>query len=306
MSSLDNTVSLLHGSYAVWNAIQCVPLLTSTELPDGYSLTYFPFAVGTHLSLALAAPPSFRRLHSMVSLVVYTPLLKPGNDAMGAKYHAAATIAYLMGRHLEDNQTQTPKQTQQFATTEPKPTPIPLAGRVLAGVLGVSQLGISCYFTLHYFLGNPSSYEPFIRHLLVTQDKIPLVRLTSEFLRGVYLAGTYTVTPIGWCHATLLTQAVVQNSRRDCYTILKSIGIQLRCRPKSYCTRLPGSRVEEATIWRDTCIRMVPPVCPHLESSVPHCTSVGLLRSSTMTRPSRNDQVIEIFIICYNIYILPS
>ena len=52
-------------------------------------------------------------------------------------------------------------------------------------------------------------------------DQVPLSRLTPDFLRGVYLAGTYSVLAIGWSIATCLSQAVIlTNSKQDCYKAL--------------------------------------------------------------------------------------
>ena len=63
--------------------------------------------------------------------------------------------------------------------------------------------------------------------ILTTTDKIPPSTLTPDFLRGVYLAGTYAVSGIGTSLSILLLKAVVQNSTASSLEILKSLTINL-------------------------------------------------------------------------------
>eukprot|EP00567_Pseudictyota_dubia_P005263 CAMPEP_0197463118 /NCGR_PEP_ID=MMETSP1175-20131217/60965_1 /TAXON_ID=1003142 /ORGANISM="Triceratium dubium, Strain CCMP147" /LENGTH=278 /DNA_ID=CAMNT_0042998797 /DNA_START=44 /DNA_END=880 /DNA_ORIENTATION=- len=212
-------VAKLHIASAAWNMARfaaCNPL-------DGFSLTYFPFAAGTSLTLA-AAPPRIRAGQAVATMIVCIPHLM---SELGAQIHFGGTLLYLVGsKHVYNWWGEPNHDDKDFESSMPKET-MPFGARLLSGLLALSQTGISILFTSNYLLGDVRKYEAFLTETLTATDKVPSSTLTPVFLRGAYLAGSYVVLGTGWSIAGNLTKAVVQNSAPDCQECLQCFAMNL-------------------------------------------------------------------------------
>ena len=233
----DNKLSVVYSSYGVWNAVQ----FWNCNMLDGYALTYHPFAAGTNLTLSIS-PPSVRIGQALVTMMLCVPQLAFFSDDDGTSTRepraiehfsrSLVTLGLLAWNYHTEKKTAKKIDDDKFIgdkddENKNKTPPIPLVGRLLSGLLGLSQIGISIYFARHYVAGNPKHYEPFIINILTTTDHVPASTLTKDFLRGVYLAGTYAVSGIGWTLSTLLLKAVCVNSATECLDILHCLAINV-------------------------------------------------------------------------------
>lgn len=217
----SDKISILHLCYATWNGARFL-VGSSNRRIDGFELAYLPFSAGTSLTLALSSLPWIRVGHAFATIAVCAPHIW---TELGAQIHGGSSLLYLVGHYYckwrnEHRRGVPSNETNQRQT-------IPLAGRLLSGLLGLSQLGVSIYFTSNYIGNNPTVYEPFLVEMLTTTDHVPTTTLTQEFLRGTYLAGTYAVLGIGWSVSTCLVWEVMKNSAQGCKSALTSFTINL-------------------------------------------------------------------------------
>ena len=243
---------LLYGSYGLYNVMKFRPTMfgsnDDSNLPTGYDLTYPPFMAGTSFTLAIASTP-IRIIHSVTTMALCLPHIlfsskkdvDDDNMIVTTYYHFGACAAYITSQ-LYFNFSSSKKETITTKTKEEEEeeektgtndgnatiptssssTGIPFGARMISGLLGISQIGVSILFTSNYWNGNPKLYEPFLIETLSTTDKVPLDVLTPEFLKGVYYAGIHSVVGIGWSLGLNLTKSVVvDNNQQDCYDTLK-------------------------------------------------------------------------------------
>ena len=219
LASSDN-LSILHLCYATWNGSTFLAQsISSTTAMNGFELAYRPFAAGTSLTLAVSSS-RIRMGHALATMAVCAPHLF---SELGAQLHFGSSLIYLVGHHFSWFGESSEEEVSEEANT-----PIRLAGRLLSGLLGISQLGVSILFTSNYIGNNPATYEAFLIDTLTSTDHVPMSTLTKDFLRGTYLAGTYAVLGIGWSlSANLLWEVLFQNSAVGCRNVLTSFAVNL-------------------------------------------------------------------------------
>ena len=218
LANLDSA-GVFHIANAVWNTARfatCDPL-------DGFSLTYFPFAAGTSLTLA-TAPPRIRAGQALATMIMCTPHLM---TEPGAQIHFGGSLLYLIGSKFGCNWWGEAAAESVAASQSKESDKIPITARLLSGLLALSQIGVSVLFTSNYLVGDKSKYEAFLTDTLSTTDKVSASTLTESFLRSVYLAGSYVVLGTGWSIAGNLMKSVVQNSSPECEESLKAFAINL-------------------------------------------------------------------------------